>query len=76
MTELVPHLYRLSLGRFQAYLWRDDDSVTLIDTASAAASFRRLADLDADVACFAHGEPVLGNAATRLAKTAAGLPAT
>lgn len=29
-----------------------------LDTTEAAASFRRLADLDVDVACFGHGEPV------------------
>jgi glyoxylase-like metal-dependent hydrolase (beta-lactamase superfamily II) len=35
IVELRPHLYRLVLGRYQAYLWRDDDSVTLIDTGEA-----------------------------------------
>lgn len=37
-----------------------------LDRAEAAASFRRLADLDADVACFGHGEPVVGEARTHL----------
>jgi glyoxylase-like metal-dependent hydrolase (beta-lactamase superfamily II) len=32
ISEIRPHLYRLGLGRYQAYLWRDDDSVTLIDS--------------------------------------------
>jgi glyoxylase-like metal-dependent hydrolase (beta-lactamase superfamily II) len=36
------------------------------DRAAAAASFRRLAALDADVACFGHGDPVTEDAATRL----------
>jgi glyoxylase-like metal-dependent hydrolase (beta-lactamase superfamily II) len=37
IIELRPHLYRLVLGRFQAYLWRDDDSVTLVDTGEAGS---------------------------------------
>ncbi|MGH4017092.1 MAG: MBL fold metallo-hydrolase [Pseudonocardiaceae bacterium] len=37
ITELRPHLYRLVLGRYQAYLWHDDDSVTLIDTGEAGS---------------------------------------
>lgn len=37
ITELRPHLYRLTLGRYQAYLWHDADSVTLIDTGEAAS---------------------------------------
>lgn len=32
IIQLHPHLYRIVLGRYQAYLWRDDDSITLIDT--------------------------------------------
>jgi glyoxylase-like metal-dependent hydrolase (beta-lactamase superfamily II) len=36
------------------------------DCAEATASFRRLADLDADIACFGHGEPVSGDAAAQL----------
>lgn len=38
IVELRPHLYRLTLGRYQAYLWRDDDSVTLIDTGEAGSA--------------------------------------
>lgn len=37
ITELRPRLYRLKLGRYQAYLWRDDDSVTLIDTGEVGS---------------------------------------
>ncbi len=37
ITELRPHLYRLMLGRYQAYLWRDDDSTTLVDTGEAGS---------------------------------------
>ncbi len=35
VEPLTGSLYRLLLGRFQAYLWRDEDSVTLIDTGAA-----------------------------------------
>ena len=34
--------------------------------AQAAASFRRLARLDTDTACFGHGEPLTQGAALRL----------
>ncbi len=44
-----------------------------LDRAQSAASFRRLVDLDVDVACFGHGEPVIGNAKARLRQVAAGL---
>lgn len=37
IVELRPHLYRLILGRYQAYLWRDQDSVTLVDTGEAGS---------------------------------------
>jgi glyoxylase-like metal-dependent hydrolase (beta-lactamase superfamily II) len=36
------------------------------DRAQAAASFRRLAGLDTDIACFGHGEPVTQDAAAQL----------
>ncbi|MCW3814154.1 MBL fold metallo-hydrolase [Micromonospora sp. DR5-3] len=42
-----------------------------VDRARAAESFRRLAALDVDLACFGHGEPVLGGAGDRL-RAAAG----
>ncbi len=44
------------------------------DTARAAASFRRLAELDVEVACFGHGEPVTADAAGFLRATAEKLP--
>ncbi|MGH3786795.1 MAG: MBL fold metallo-hydrolase [Pseudonocardiaceae bacterium] len=37
ITELRPHLYRLVLGRYQAFLWHEDDSVTFIDTGEAGS---------------------------------------
>lgn len=37
VIQVRPHLYRLLLGRYQAYLWRDQDSVTLIDTGEAGS---------------------------------------
>jgi glyoxylase-like metal-dependent hydrolase (beta-lactamase superfamily II) len=43
------------------------------DPAKAAASFKRLATLDAEVACFGHGEPVTQGASARL-RAAAGVP--
>jgi glyoxylase-like metal-dependent hydrolase (beta-lactamase superfamily II) len=45
-----------------------------LDTAEAAASFRRLAALDAEIACFGHGEPVTRDAAARMRATAEQLP--
>ncbi|MGH3611524.1 MAG: MBL fold metallo-hydrolase [Pseudonocardia sp.] len=38
-----------------------------LDRDRAALSFRALAQLDADVACFGHGRPVVGNASAALA---------
>jgi glyoxylase-like metal-dependent hydrolase (beta-lactamase superfamily II) len=43
---LAPGLYWLLLGRFQAYLWRDADGVTLIDTGAADAAHEVAAALD------------------------------
>lgn len=72
LVELRPHLYRLVLGRFQAYLWRDRDSVTLIDTGEAgsgalvAAALGHvglsLGDVDRVVLTHFHGDHV-GSAA-------------
>jgi glyoxylase-like metal-dependent hydrolase (beta-lactamase superfamily II) len=42
-----------------------------VDRAAAAVSFRRLASLDATVACFGHGEPLTDDAAAQL-RAAAG----
>lgn len=38
------------------------------DPAAAAATARRLATLDAEIACFGHGEPLRSDAAARLAQ--------
>lgn len=38
------------------------------DPAAAAATAQRLATLDAQVACFGHGEPLRSDAAARLAQ--------
>jgi len=43
------------------------------DPDQARQSFRALAELDIDVACFGHGEPLLDNARERLAGVAARL---
>jgi glyoxylase-like metal-dependent hydrolase (beta-lactamase superfamily II) len=45
-----------------------------VDPAGVAASFARLAALDAEIACFGHGEPVTAGAAGRMRAAAAGLP--
>jgi len=37
MIKLHPHLYRLILGRYQAYLWVDADGPTLIDTGEVGS---------------------------------------
>jgi hypothetical protein len=37
-----------------------------VDPPQAAASFKRLAILDADIACFGHGEPITQGAAARV----------
>ncbi|MFD7304700.1 MBL fold metallo-hydrolase [Streptomyces pharetrae] len=41
-----------------------------LDRARTLASFRRLAALDTDVACFGHGDPVVGGAGEALRKAA------
>jgi glyoxylase-like metal-dependent hydrolase (beta-lactamase superfamily II) len=43
------------------------------DVPQAVATFRRLAALDVDVACFGHGAPVVGDAGARLRQVAAAL---
>ena len=40
-----------------------------LDRARAAESFRQLAALDAEVACFGHGEPITSGAGERLRAT-------
>ncbi|GCB51918.1 MBL fold metallo-hydrolase [Streptomyces sp. NL15-2K] len=41
-----------------------------LDRAQAVASFHRLAALDADLACFGHGDPVIGGASAALRRSA------
>jgi glyoxylase-like metal-dependent hydrolase (beta-lactamase superfamily II) len=43
-----------------------------VNRTQAAASFRRLADLDATIACFGHGEPLTSGAAAELQAAARG----
>ncbi|BBY42924.1 MBL fold metallo-hydrolase [Mycolicibacterium celeriflavum] len=43
------------------------------DRARTVASFRRLAALDVDTACFGHGEPIVSDAGARLREVAATL---
>ncbi|OBB36444.1 MBL fold metallo-hydrolase [Mycobacterium sp. 852002-51961_SCH5331710] len=43
------------------------------DRACTVASFRRLAALDVDTACFGHGEPIISGAGARLREVAAAL---
>jgi len=47
-----------------------------LDRGLTTSSFRRLADLDVDVACFGHGEPVIGKASKPLREVAAALDAS
>ncbi|MDA3625766.1 MBL fold metallo-hydrolase [Saccharopolyspora sp. WRP15-2] len=44
-----------------------------LDRAKTIASFRRLAELDTEVACFGHGDPITRNAGAELRTTAAEL---
>jgi glyoxylase-like metal-dependent hydrolase (beta-lactamase superfamily II) len=57
---------------------RPDGTVTCgvfnVDRAQATVSLRRLADLDAAVACFGHGEPLTHSAAAELRAAAQHLP--
>ena len=46
-----------------------------VNRVQAAASFRRLADLSAAVACFGHGEPLTHDTAAALEAAARSLPA-
>jgi glyoxylase-like metal-dependent hydrolase (beta-lactamase superfamily II) len=43
------------------------------DRVQTVASFKRLATLDVDTACFGHGEPIIGDARTPIRETAATL---
>jgi glyoxylase-like metal-dependent hydrolase (beta-lactamase superfamily II) len=46
-----------------------------VDTELAVASLRRQAALDTEIACFGHGEPLVGNAGASLRAAAAKYPA-
>ena len=46
------------------------------DRAQAATSFHKLAALDAQIACFGHGQPLTGDAARYFREAARQLPAT
>jgi glyoxylase-like metal-dependent hydrolase (beta-lactamase superfamily II) len=37
INELRPNLHRLTVGPFQAYLWRDADGITLIDSGAVGS---------------------------------------
>jgi len=41
-----------------------------LDRHRALTSFRRLAEIDVDVACFGHGDPVIGRASVALRESA------
>jgi glyoxylase-like metal-dependent hydrolase (beta-lactamase superfamily II) len=43
------------------------------DLTQAVATFRQLATLDIDIACFGHGAPLVGDAGARLQQVAAAL---
>ncbi|MBO1334495.1 MBL fold metallo-hydrolase [Streptomyces sp. VRA16 Mangrove soil] len=45
-----------------------------LDRERAVASFHRLAELESDVACFGHGDPVVAGAAEALRTAASGYP--
>jgi hypothetical protein len=44
-----------------------------LDGGEASTSFRRLADLDVEVGCFGHGDPVVGGTSSRLRAAASAL---
>lgn len=44
-----------------------------LDRDQAATSFRRLSEIDVDVVCFGHGEPIIGNAGEHLRRAARAL---
>jgi glyoxylase-like metal-dependent hydrolase (beta-lactamase superfamily II) len=45
-TRLAPNLYLLRLSGWQAYLWRDEDGITLVDTGPAGSGDALMAALD------------------------------
>ncbi|SFO45889.1 Metallo-beta-lactamase superfamily protein [Saccharopolyspora antimicrobica] len=42
-----------------------------VDRAKTIESFRRLAELDTEIACFGHGDPLVGDAGAKLRAAAA-----
>jgi hypothetical protein len=59
--------------RRRAWIARlDDVGVFNADPPQAAASFQRLADRDAEIACFGHGEPLTERATAQLRAAATG----
>lgn len=44
-----------------------------VATQDAIASFRKLAELEVDIACFGHGDPIVASAGAALRRTAARL---
>ncbi|MER6993563.1 MBL fold metallo-hydrolase [Saccharopolyspora hirsuta] len=59
--DTIAHFGEVVLGTFN------------LDRAQAVESFRRLAELDTEVACFGHGEPITRNAGAELRAAAAKL---
>ncbi|MFF9803366.1 MBL fold metallo-hydrolase, partial [Streptomyces rochei] len=70
----VPHIPGHTHGSIAVHLPRL--GVFNLDRAQAIASFHRLADLEAEVACFGHGDPVLGRASVVLRESADGYRAS
>jgi hypothetical protein len=54
--DVTPQLTMLRVNGWQLYAWRD----------RSAASFRRLAALDVETACFGHGDPIVSGAGGRI----------
>jgi hypothetical protein len=71
LEQLAGWLWCLRTPIVQAYAVRERDGFNLIDTSTAGqddAILAALATLDAEVACFGHGEPLRSDAAARLAQ--------
>lgn len=63
----------LFTGDIAANVGRLMPGVFNVDRAEALRSFRRIAELDSDTACFGHGEPLVKDAATAMRAVAAEL---
>jgi glyoxylase-like metal-dependent hydrolase (beta-lactamase superfamily II) len=59
--DTIAHLGQVMLGTFN------------LDRSRAIASFRSLAELEVEIACFGHGAPLVGGAGERLREAAANL---